>query len=674
MLSVVCVNSGDYCGRGREYVGKLYDMVTRNLPGGFEGRFVCFTDADWNYDNWHHPNVYARPLPHPGLNGWWNKLALFKPGLFDEGDRIVYFDLDTLITGRLDELVKYDGEFAILRDVYRPNGWQSSVMMWRAGFGGNIWQSFVDHGFPDIAGGDQAWIEFQAEKADILQDLYPGAFASYKVSKGEIPDKASVVFFHGWPKPHEVTTGWVPHVWKIGGLTRAEMDMVCNTAHEKLYANIRENVKRRIPRLKIEPANEEHAVIVGGGPSINDEAVLSDLRYRYGLGQHFFALNGAAAWLRKRGMKPHAHILVDARKENARFLENIPKAEWADDTTYLVASQCDPAIFGRLGNRDMIIWHSDAPGVQELLNDPSVDEPGGILNVVGGGSTVGLSAMVIADCLGYRKLHLYGFDSSLADGAHHAYEQGVNDSDPIVDVLCDKDVHFRATPWMVQQAREFVPLAHELANKGHVITVAGTGLLPHLARSMVVPVVSSDIRAKEILDRLPPGPVRGAEIGVFCGEMSAKLLAGRKDLTLVMVDSWAGDGRDYYDRVDFHSRLTQEQQDDSFRRAKNAVQLFGERAIIIQNKSSVASMFTADSSLDFVFIDADHSYEGCKADIDAWLPKLKLGGLLCGHDYGHEDAYPDFGVTRAVDEFVALSGLALELGENYTWFVRLPGT
>jgi predicted O-methyltransferase YrrM len=41
-----------------------------------------------------------------------------------------------------------------------------------------------------------------------------------------------------------------------------------------------------------------------------------------------------------------------------------------------------------------------------------------------------------------------------------------------------------------------------------------------------------------------------------------------------------------------------------------------------------------DDSLDFVFIDGDHRYECVKADIEAWLPKVKAGGIIAGHDYG----------------------------------------
>lgn len=94
---------------------------------------------------------------------------------------------------------------------------------------------------------------------------------------------------------------------------------------------------------------------------------------------------------------------------------------------------------------------------------------------------------------------------------------------------------------------------------------------------------------------------------------------------------------------------------------------FGKRISVIDAKSEDACKSFADESLDVVFLDADHRYIHIKKDIEIWLPKLKKGGLLCGHDCeivltnGIETLYDKFcnhdvinvlhlGVCRAVAE------------------------
>ncbi len=49
-------------------------------------------------------------------------------------------------------------------------------------------------------------------------------------------------------------------------------------------------------------------------------------------------------------------------------------------------------------------------------------------------------------------------------------------------------------------------------------------------------------------------------------------------------------------------------------------------------ESRNAARIFKDGSCDLVFIDGDHSYEAAKRDIEMWLPKVKPGGILCGHD------------------------------------------
>jgi len=66
----------------------------------------------------------------------------------------------------------------------------------------------------------------------------------------------------------------------------------------------------------------------------------------------------------------------------------------------------------------------------------------------------------------------------------------------------------------------------------------------------------------------------------------------------------------------------------------------------MKRTSAQAAGDIADASLDFVYIDADHSFESVTEDIQLWLPKLKPGSFIGGHDYRETDP----GVVRAVDE------------------------
>jgi hypothetical protein len=131
-----------------------------------------------------------------------------------------------------------------------------------------------------------------------------------------------------------------------------------------------------------------------------------------------------------------------------------------------------------------------------------------------------------------------------------------------------------------------------------------------------------------------------------------------------MVDSWGTDhSPEYKETNDFHAKLSAYQQECYFNRANNVAIEFQPRGKIIRKTSLEAAKDFEDGFFDLVFIDADHSYKGCKEDILAWSPKTRI---LSGHDYENNTQDFKFGVTEAVDEF-----FNPELGENYTWFVDL---
>lgn len=165
-------------------------------------------------------------------------------------------------------------------------------------------------------------------------------------------------------------------------------------------------------------------------------------------------------------------------------------------------------------------------------------------------------------------------------------------------------------------------------------------------------------------------PIRGAEIGVYLGETSAEVLKALPQLRLLMIDSFA-DAE--IQKVSRHIRLTGEQ---AKQQAIARTAFASERRAIIESSSNAASRMELDRSLDFVFIDADHSYEAVKQDIALWWPKVALGGLLCGHDYNsrleRKDKLHIAGVKVAVDEFVEKHERALLLMSGMLWAVPKP--
>ncbi len=178
-----------------------------------------------------------------------------------------------------------------------------------------------------------------------------------------------------------------------------------------------------------------------------------------------------------------------------------------------------------------------------------------------------------------------------------------------------------------------------------------------------------DHRSSEIAKRMPIGqPLVAVEVGVKNGKNAEKMLTIMPDLKLFLVDTWEKPlvGSFYYNSGDGVAAQPPGFFKKAFRETRNSTVRFGSRAVMMKMASErAASQFTASGDqFDFVFLDADHSYEGVTADILQWWPLIKKGGYLCGHDYDN----PRIGeVKRAVDERF---GSKVELGRNVTWFVR----
>jgi len=470
-VTFCCVQAGNYCGRGAEYVNILYDMIVRAMPPGVVFRLVCLTDDPAGL----HKDIETIALP-PEIRGWYGKLYMFKPDLFADGERVIYFDLDTLIVGKLDDLVAYEGQFATLEDFYYPNRVGPAVIAWEAGFkASRIWSRWVTEGRPENPLGDLWWLneldggDF-AKRADKLQTLFPGAFASFKRDCDPYPPKGTkVVCFHGLPRPHEAaeTDEWVAMAWRVGGANKVDFEIVGNTAYDQAGRNIEAACKLDIPWLPlVKDIRPEPVAIVGGGPSL--ASMLDELRENAAHGMKIFATNGAHDYLVSKGIIPDAHVMIDARAENARFVT-------APARQYYLASQCAEEVFDRVNGAPVTLLHMNTRGV--LAHIPQNIKP---VNLISSGSSVGLAAMAIAYCLGYRKLNVYGMDSSYSDAQHHVYDQSLNDADRVIDAIAGGRT-FKCAPWMVAQVEHFQALAKELIEDDCEISVRCGGLLGHVA-------------------------------------------------------------------------------------------------------------------------------------------------------------------------------------------------
>lgn len=151
----------------------------------------------------------------------------------------------------------------------------------------------------------------------------------------------------------------------------------------------------------------------------------------------------------------------------------------------------------------------------------------------------------------------------------------------------------------------------------------------------------------------------GAEIGVGTGPTTNALLTRFPDLEWIAVDYWPSPLPLHYGGA-----LSAEQQAERRAVFTKLVDKFGPaRLTLIEAPSVQAASLVRDGTLDLVFIDADHSYEGCVADIKAWSPKVRTGGFISGHDY-HSGNFP--GVVQAVEE----SFPSFELHADDVWLVR----
>ncbi len=160
-------------------------------------------------------------------------------------------------------------------------------------------------------------------------------------------------------------------------------------------------------------------------------------------------------------------------------------------------------------------------------------------------------------------------------------------------------------------------------------------------------------------------PESGAEIGVYEGELSQSLRIAFPACELLLVDPWQAWGPDdsYWQKHRRSGSFSQEKWDNVYTKASQRIKKMGGRNRVMRTTSRWAAKVTANDSLSFIFIDADHSFDMVKQDIEIWMPKLHKGGLICGHDYGLSQR----GVQRAVHDVLGKDDLILPGERTQLW-------
>lgn len=148
----------------------------------------------------------------------------------------------------------------------------------------------------------------------------------------------------------------------------------------------------------------------------------------------------------------------------------------------------------------------------------------------------------------------------------------------------------------------------------------------------------------------------GVEVGSLSGEYARTIISKWNGSALYLVDPWERQPDDVYKEPVNHTNW-----EECYRSCIELAREYYPRVTLIKGYSPQAAFGFPDDILDFCYIDGNHGLEAITADLQAWWPKVKMGGLFGGHDYRNDTTYPqNCEVKKAVDEFARkLGGVAI---------------
>lgn len=246
------------------------------------------------------------------------------------------------------------------------------------------------------------------------------------------------------------------------------MLVICNTSDEDLSMNVKANTALDLRWVMAQEPLEFNsvAIMVGGGGSV--EEYTEEIEKLQKNGGTVFAMNAASKWVREQGIEVDYQVIADAKRETATLVD-----PYAND--HLLASQVHPETMGVVrATNEPFLWHLETGNIEKDF--PAEKKLRGGYALIGGGASVGNSAICVAFTLGFRELHIFGYDSCHSGNRSHAYPQPMNDRIPCVTVEWGGK-KFKSSVAMKAQAEKFQMTSQALKQAGCSLHVYGDGLL-----------------------------------------------------------------------------------------------------------------------------------------------------------------------------------------------------
>lgn len=197
MTTVVCVlnSGGDFTPQDAV---RLYHLVDGNATIPFT--FLCLTDIPEQVQELGITSVALRRK----YEGWWAKVEMFR-----FTGPTVYFDLDTVIIGDIDPLLKLPQttkrDFYMLSAFSREHEFASGVVAWNGNF------NHISRDYDGRGGWDQIYILEKAQEVIQVKHInehFPGIYSYKRHCRNGVPEDARVICFHGKPRPGDITPFW----------------------------------------------------------------------------------------------------------------------------------------------------------------------------------------------------------------------------------------------------------------------------------------------------------------------------------------------------------------------------------------------------------------------------------------------------------------------------------